>query len=134
MSVSITCPCGKKYRVKDTLAGKKIRCTDCAEVLKVPLQDAGNVAELDEFDTLPTPSRDQEERQSSLPPRTKRRSKVMRRDVEPDEPASRKLIEKRWFGSTSGGVLGGVLMIVIAIVWFVVGLAGGRIFFYPPVL
>ena len=25
-------------------------------------------------------------------------------------------------------------MIVIAVVWFVAGLAGGRIFFYPPVL
>jgi hypothetical protein len=25
-------------------------------------------------------------------------------------------------------------MIVIAVVWFVGGLAGGRIFFYPPIL
>lgn len=32
------------------------------------------------------------------------------------------------------GVLGGVLMIVIAIVWFVAGMAADRIFFYPPVL
>src|SRR5260370_33038327 len=105
MSVSITCPCGKKYRVKDTLAGKKIRCTDCTEVLKVPLQDAGNVAELDELDTLPTPSRDQEEGQSSRPPRTKRRSKAIRRDVAPDEPAARKLTAKRWCGSTRLRVL-----------------------------
>jgi hypothetical protein len=32
------------------------------------------------------------------------------------------------------GVLGGVIMIVIAVVWFFLGLAADRIFFYPPVL
>ena len=32
------------------------------------------------------------------------------------------------------GVLGGVVMIVIAAIWFFVGLAAGRIFFYPPIL
>jgi predicted DNA-binding protein (UPF0251 family) len=32
------------------------------------------------------------------------------------------------------GVLGGVLMMVIAAVWFIGGLAADRIFFYPPVL
>lgn len=34
----------------------------------------------------------------------------------------------------SKGVLGGVVMLVIAGVWFFAGLAAGRIFFYPPVL
>lgn len=32
------------------------------------------------------------------------------------------------------GVLGGVVMMVIAAVWFFAGLAADRIFFYPPVL
>jgi hypothetical protein len=32
------------------------------------------------------------------------------------------------------GVLGGVVMIVIAVVWFFAGLAADRIFFYPPIL
>jgi hypothetical protein len=32
------------------------------------------------------------------------------------------------------GVMGGMLMIVIALVWFIGGLALDRIFFYPPVL
>lgn len=32
------------------------------------------------------------------------------------------------------GVLGGVLMVVIAVAWFLLGLAANRIFFYPPVL
>lgn len=32
------------------------------------------------------------------------------------------------------GVLGGLAMIVIAVVWFVLGYTAGIIFFYPPVL
>lgn len=39
-----------------------------------------------------------------------------------------------WFGSTNGGVIGGLLMMIIAAVWFVVGYSAGRIFFYPPIL
>lgn len=34
----------------------------------------------------------------------------------------------------SKGVLGGLAMMVIAVVWFVAGYAAGYIFFYPPVL
>src|SRR5882724_7462068 len=119
MSISISCTCGKKYRVNETLAGKKIRCKACDEVLKVPREEADDAAESDEFDGLLTPDTDRDERQASLPPKVKRRPKPTRRDVEVDEPAPRKLIEKGWFGSTSGGVLGGILMMVIAVVWFV---------------
>jgi hypothetical protein len=32
------------------------------------------------------------------------------------------------------GVIGGIIMIVIALVWFFAGLAADRIFFYPPIL
>ncbi|HZY80158.1 MAG TPA: hypothetical protein VFE50_11590 [Cyclobacteriaceae bacterium] len=32
------------------------------------------------------------------------------------------------------GVLGGIIMAVIAVVWFFAGLAADRIFFYPPIL
>jgi len=34
----------------------------------------------------------------------------------------------------SKGVLGGVVMLVIAAVWFFAGMAAGYIFFYPPIL
>lgn len=34
----------------------------------------------------------------------------------------------------SWGVWGGVLLIVAAVAWFVLGLAAGYVFFYPPVL
>ncbi|MEQ1904795.1 MAG: hypothetical protein ABL888_11460 [Pirellulaceae bacterium] len=40
-----------------------------------------------------------------------------------------------WEGRVfNGSVLGGVAAMVIAIVWFFAGLAGGVIFFYPPIL
>lgn len=32
------------------------------------------------------------------------------------------------------GSFGGILLMVIAVVWFVLGLKANRIFFYPPVL
>jgi len=34
----------------------------------------------------------------------------------------------------NAGVVGGLLTILIAAVWFVVGLPAGYIFFYPPIL
>jgi hypothetical protein len=55
---------------------------------------------------------------------------------EEDRPrrAPRVVFEKGWFGSVNSGVAGGLLMIVIAVVWFVLGLMADRIFFYPPIL
>ncbi|MCC7139105.1 MAG: hypothetical protein IT460_11845 [Planctomycetes bacterium] len=36
--------------------------------------------------------------------------------------------------AAGSGVLGGVALMTLAVVWFVLGWRGGRIFFYPPVL
>ena len=44
------------------------------------------------------------------------------------------VFERGWFGSLNAGMVGGLLMMLIAVVWFVVGLAVGFIFFYPPIL
>lgn len=48
--------------------------------------------------------------------------------------AAREHKSKSSGGGINSGVLGGMGMIVIAVVWFVVGLSAGYIFFYPPVL
>jgi hypothetical protein len=134
MAISVACECGKKYRVKDSLAGKKIRCADCSELIRIPKPKAAPVDDEDEFAELLEESREQEESQPALPPPIKRRAKATKRKAESDNSDRGRALEKGWFGSTNGGVLGGVLMVVIAVVWFVAGLAGGRIFFYPPVL
>ncbi len=36
MPVSFTCPCSKKLRVADEMAGKSVRCPGCGAVLRVP--------------------------------------------------------------------------------------------------
>ncbi len=36
MPINITCQCGKRYKVADSLAGKKIRCRTCRTVVPVP--------------------------------------------------------------------------------------------------
>jgi hypothetical protein len=42
--------------------------------------------------------------------------------------------DRQGFGTVNAGVVGGVVMILIAVVWFVVGLTINRIFFYPPIM
>src|SRR5580700_8767463 len=39
MPIALSCPCGRAYRVKDDLAGKRIRCSDCGAVFAVPTDE-----------------------------------------------------------------------------------------------
>jgi len=40
MPIQVDCPhCGRNYRLKDELAGKKFRCSDCQEVVTAPVPD-----------------------------------------------------------------------------------------------
>jgi hypothetical protein len=64
--------------------------------------------------------------------RRERRREGARREERRKGP--RVAFSEGWFGSTNSGVVGGVLMIVIAVVWFGLGLLANRIFFYPPIL
>ena len=36
MPLSVTCSCGKRFRVRDELAGKKVKCPECGESISVP--------------------------------------------------------------------------------------------------
>ena len=71
--------------------------------------------------------RDEDEEDRPVKARVRPRRDDIRR-------VSRRSSQKGGFGSINAGVAGGVLMILIAVVWFVAGLAGGIIFFYPPIL
>lgn len=79
-------------------------------------------------------SREDDEEVSSIRRRqdddrpVKRRPKLRREDA---RRGPRVAFEPGWFGSVNAGVVGGLLMILIAVVWFVAGLAVGYIFFYP---
>ena len=85
-----------------------------------------------EWDSYGTP----EQTQQALPPRGKRKSgagQALRGTG--NEPRSanerpREAVEK----TPNRTITYGILMMVGAVVWFVVGLAGDVIFFYPPVM
>ena len=39
MAIAVNCQCGKKFKVKDRLAGKKVRCPQCKAALRIPMAD-----------------------------------------------------------------------------------------------
>ena len=38
--IPITCACGRSLKLKDEMAGKRVRCPDCSDTLNVPAADA----------------------------------------------------------------------------------------------
>jgi hypothetical protein len=62
-----------------------------------------------------------------LPPRMDDAKPMRRRRRDEYQGSSR-------FGTVNAGMVGGMLMMILAVVWFVGGLAVGYIFFYPPIL
>lgn len=153
MSISLTCDCGQRLRVKETQAGRKVRCPTCRTVMTVPAPVEEQTTEDEVLNVLLSDSPGEEETRpparrveqitaepdSSAPPPTapapprKRLPRSVARDEKPRR-GPRVAFEQGWFGSVNSGVAGGILMMLIAAVWFIVGIAGGRIFFYPPIL
>jgi hypothetical protein len=187
MPIPLDCACGRSLRVKDELAGRKVKCPQCGGVLAVPEPPAAE--EDDEVRLIPLDDSEEEarpaEKKSRPDPKQmvqtaprpagrrapdededddddrSRREEVRRRQEREEEREreaereERRLLkqhrketrrdatrysqprvsfERGWFGSMNAGIVGGLLMILIAVVWFVVGLAFGIIFFYPPIL
>ena len=98
-------------------------------------------------DDTPSKSRsrnqDQDEEDEDDRPKKKRRDEDEEEEDRPKKKPkfkAKKAVEKKpshfateqWV--LNGGVGGGILAMVIAVVWFVVGLANDRLFFYPPIL
>jgi hypothetical protein len=158
MTIAIACDCGRSLRLKDELAGRKVRCPDCSTAITVPTpRKRRDVEEEEEDGYRRADDRDEpvrrrrprdeepEERYSDRDPRRRSRDPVppdldvrkksYRRPKDRDrDRGPRVAVEEGWFGSLNAGVIGGALMMLIAVVWFVLGLAGGIIFFYPPIL
>lgn len=134
MPISVTCPCGRAYRVGDEHAGKNIRCRQCSNVLPVPLPEAqevpeemeptsqrmGITTEKPKFRLGPPP-----DEAPPAPPKVKRRRRRRRRD----DGGSFLPI------SISPGIILGLVMILGGITWLVLGLMVGVLFYWgPPVL
>jgi hypothetical protein len=150
MPIPMTCACGRSLRIKDEFAGRRAKCPGCGTVLHVPLPEVND--EEEPLEVLPAeppaaeaPPREAIRAEPPPPePAPPRPSSPKRRNPRRDEPrdlpreerkrAPAVAFEEGWFGSINSGVVGGLLMIIIAVVWFVLGLMADRIFFYPPIL
>ena len=94
--------------------------------------DASNNKADSEWDSYGTPERTQQ----ALPPRAKRKNAGSQAPTlrgtgnEPPSPYERP--HQAVASASNGSIITGILMMVGAVVWFVAGLAGDIIFFYPP--
>jgi hypothetical protein len=147
MPIAIACAqCDWKGKVADSNAGKKGKCPTCGEGIKVPtleaepddVESAAAAALLEGDDDTPSgkPYSYQTPQPYSLgandPPKPIPTPKPERRAVPIDyKPKER---ERRSGLVISAGVVQGLLMMGGAAIWFFLGLAADRIFFYPPIL
>ncbi len=141
-AIAVYCPgCQVTLQVAVRQAGKKVRCR-CGTLLQVPdSSESGETAslfdELTENDLLPQlepepqkpiGSRKSEAAvlgqytQSSLEHRVRTRTRKRKNGYFAPE--------RRGLGY---GMVGGLAMMLLAVVWFFGGLAAGFIFFYPPI-
>jgi hypothetical protein len=128
--IKVTCVCGRALQAKDEYAGRAVRCPSCQATLTLPAPDAPpevmdvQQADPEPYRAAPPPP---------LPPEPYRRDDYGR-DVDLRRQPSRGSTGGGWGNATNAGVLGGCLMMVGAVVWFVLGLMNDIIFFYPPIL
>jgi hypothetical protein len=111
-----------------------------------PSRSRRRAADDDEDDDRPSRSRRRpvEDDDDDDRPRTRRRAREDDYDDDDDRPRRRRRkAEKKpepggWFGLEkgilNGGVIGGAIAMLVAVVWFVIGLMADWIFFYPPIL
>ncbi len=157
------CPCDRAFRVKDELAGKKIRCPACKQVLLVPAPEIEITVEEDAAGYLmaeepaprvrkPVKTRDEDEEQEDNDERITSKPAAWpkpapRREYDEDPSPRRKKRRPRRRDdddersgflpaiSISPTIITGLLMMIGAVVWFVLGLVLiDRIFFYPPIM
>lgn len=153
MPIDVECGCGKTFRVKDEHAGKRGKCPACGEMLTIPAPAAKPPTAEDEAFRLlsegpdppaaPPPPRREWTADPVPPPRpapppvpaapSGRRAIPGFNKAMDDDRAERRRSRRSGI-SISPGVLGGLGLMAGAAIWFFVGLAGGVIFFYPPVL
>ncbi len=139
--------CEAVLKVPEKYWGKKIKCPSCSSPMSIPAapSSAGPprpaaVSDDDFLDEEPKDDflnmdADSFESGPVLPPKRKKKSAYM--DPGSSGSSARGSSSSKGYssGGGSGGTIGsGILMMVGAVVWFVVGLACGIIFFYPPIL
>jgi hypothetical protein len=144
MPLAVTCECGKRLQAKDEYAGKQVRCPVCGNVLTLPESDSlpGPAEDRNpfSFDDREEPARQPYRPGAGLPEQIDRQPLTpdgrlrQPRNPQTGRPVPTTNTGGGWFGHVNAGVGGGLAMMAIAVIWFVVGLAVGIIFIYPPIL
>lgn len=164
MPITFSCACGKMLQVKDEFAGRRVKCPACSAVATAPAEepefevvdepaapppvkaalprarpvepptdgeaDRPRKRRRDEDDDEPRSKRRDEEDEDDDRPRKKKKS-FKAAKAERKESGGHFGMEK---GILNSGVMGGMLAMIGAVVWFVLGLMADRIFIYPPIL
>jgi hypothetical protein len=155
MPILVDCACGRDFRIKDELAGKKVRCPECKSILAVPEPVDGAEIEFEPEETrkaaAPAPSSKVQAAPAPIrkvqpirlpdeytPSRTK--SDYSDEAVAKPKPKRRKSRAKKessgWLPgiSVNPSIVTGLLMMAGAVVWFFGALALGYLFVYPPIM
>jgi hypothetical protein len=137
MPIEMTCACGRALVLRDELAGKTIRCPQCQAELTVPAAPPRPAPE-PVLDVLPAavaadPLAARAEEPAPTAPQPRRRIDLRDESLAPPKPSAAQ--SGTGFGSVNAGIAGGLLMMVVAVIWFVGALIfADTIFFYPPIL
>jgi hypothetical protein len=154
MPIPFVCDCGRSLRVKDELAGRKVRCPACAQPVAVPRPPSKEDAEDEALNILleEEPGGEQAVTAKPVAPPPPVREEAIRpvpppRPAAPPESKPAKRARRRISlgdqsdGSSRGGIavnpeiIVGLLMMVGAVIWFLGAMALlNRIYFYPPIL
>jgi hypothetical protein len=91
MPLVVTCDCGKSLKVKDSLAGKRIRCPECQELLTVPAAEEEEPA----ADEEPAPKMAPARAPAKAATKAKRRPEPEDDDEEEEEERPRARAKKK---------------------------------------
>ena len=153
MALTFRCPCGLDLEIDDQFAGMQVQCPTCQALVTAPKRGPKMAMPVRRpASHLPSgPARSRVVDDDTPDDRPSRRPRliddedddrpgVRRRD---DDDRPRKHKRRKASGDKSkslegkvlsGGVIGGAVAMLIAVVWFVGGLFADIIFFYPPIL
>ncbi len=141
MSIQLNCKCGRYFQLDDDQAGRSIKCPACDGMIAIPALSEVSAQAADSYagvQTAASPTNswgkpqnrggdydydagaERPQRPTAIDPRFLRNQ---------PQPAS------RGFGGINAGIGGGMLMMLLAVIWFFGALIlADRIFLYPPIL
>jgi hypothetical protein len=126
MPITVACPCGRRLRAPDHLAGKSARCPGCQTSVAIPAASGFEVVE-DDDPPAPAPKRKSSAPAALLPPPPPqpRRAPSVPTDDDFDQQPRRRRFRPGVNPSTMKTARWGVTLLIVEIVLIFVGIVGG---------